>query len=203
MSGARCSICRTRSRVCAPIASVPGNSISRRTRRSSGSQASSSRIARIRRRTCASPCVASARARRSACAACAFCATACRSRTPMAKRRSTISISRRSAASRSFAAPRPRSTATRRAASSTFAAPMRQRDPFAAQLRSQGGSYETSRFTGVIGGTFKDGTYDANVGPHLDERLSRILGAAPHERLRAHDVHLGRHGLRAAGDGDR
>lgn len=37
-------------------------------------------------------------------------------------------------------------------------------DPFAFQLRSQGGSYETSRFTGVLGGTFKDGTYDANVG---------------------------------------
>ena len=37
-------------------------------------------------------------------------------------------------------------------------------DPFAAQLRSQGGTYETSRFTGVIGGTFKDGSYGANVG---------------------------------------
>ena len=37
-------------------------------------------------------------------------------------------------------------------------------DAFAAQLRSQGGSYETSRFTGVIGGTFDHGTYDANVG---------------------------------------
>jgi iron complex outermembrane receptor protein len=37
-------------------------------------------------------------------------------------------------------------------------------DPFAAQLRSTGGSYETSRFTGVIGGTFRSGTYEANVG---------------------------------------
>ena len=37
-------------------------------------------------------------------------------------------------------------------------------DNFAAQLRSEGGSYETSRFTGVIGGTFKNGSYDANVG---------------------------------------
>jgi iron complex outermembrane receptor protein len=37
-------------------------------------------------------------------------------------------------------------------------------DAFAAQLRSEGGSYETSRFTGAIGGTFKDGSYDANVG---------------------------------------
>ena len=37
-------------------------------------------------------------------------------------------------------------------------------DAFAAQLRSTGGSYETSRFTGVIGGTFSNGTYEANVG---------------------------------------
>lgn len=37
-------------------------------------------------------------------------------------------------------------------------------DAFAAQLRSEGGSYETSRFTGVIGGTFEDGSYGANVG---------------------------------------
>ncbi|MEP7086714.1 MAG: TonB-dependent receptor [Gemmatimonadota bacterium] len=37
-------------------------------------------------------------------------------------------------------------------------------DAFAAQLRSEGGSYETSRFTGLVGGTFKDGSYDANVG---------------------------------------
>jgi iron complex outermembrane receptor protein len=37
-------------------------------------------------------------------------------------------------------------------------------DAFAAQLRSEGGSYETSRFSGVIGGSFKDGSYDANVG---------------------------------------
>ena len=37
-------------------------------------------------------------------------------------------------------------------------------DPFAAQLRSEGGTYETSRFTGVVGGTFSNGSYEANVG---------------------------------------
>ena len=37
-------------------------------------------------------------------------------------------------------------------------------DNFAAQLRSEGGTYETSRFSGVIGGTFTGGSYDANVG---------------------------------------
>ncbi len=37
-------------------------------------------------------------------------------------------------------------------------------DPFAVQLRSEGGSYETSRFSGVVGGTFTNGSYDANVG---------------------------------------
>ena len=37
-------------------------------------------------------------------------------------------------------------------------------DAFAAQLRSEGGSYETSRFTGVVGGTFNNGSYEANVG---------------------------------------
>lgn len=37
-------------------------------------------------------------------------------------------------------------------------------DAFAAQLRSQGGSYETSRFTGVVGGTFNNGSYEANIG---------------------------------------
>jgi iron complex outermembrane receptor protein len=37
-------------------------------------------------------------------------------------------------------------------------------DAFAAQLRSEGGSYETSRFTGVVGGSFTNGSYSANVG---------------------------------------
>ncbi|MBK5188234.1 MAG: TonB-dependent receptor [Gemmatimonadaceae bacterium] len=37
-------------------------------------------------------------------------------------------------------------------------------DPFAVQLRSQGGNYETSRFTGVVGGSFTNGSYEANVG---------------------------------------
>ncbi|MEP7065384.1 MAG: TonB-dependent receptor [Gemmatimonadota bacterium] len=37
-------------------------------------------------------------------------------------------------------------------------------DPFAAQLRSEGGTYETSRFTGVLGGSFHNGSYSANVG---------------------------------------
>ncbi|MDB4911000.1 MAG: TonB-dependent outer rane transport protein, partial [Gemmatimonadetes bacterium] len=37
-------------------------------------------------------------------------------------------------------------------------------DPFAAQLRSEGGSFETSRFTGVLGGSFRNGSYSANVG---------------------------------------
>ena len=37
-------------------------------------------------------------------------------------------------------------------------------DPFAAQLRMEGGSYETSRFTGVLGGSFGSGSYEANVG---------------------------------------
>jgi iron complex outermembrane recepter protein len=37
-------------------------------------------------------------------------------------------------------------------------------DAFAAQLRSEGGSYETSRFTGLVGGTFNNGSYEANVG---------------------------------------
>lgn len=37
-------------------------------------------------------------------------------------------------------------------------------DGFAAQLRSEGGSYETSRFTGLVGGTFNNGSYQANVG---------------------------------------
>jgi iron complex outermembrane recepter protein len=37
-------------------------------------------------------------------------------------------------------------------------------DAFAAQLRSWGGSYETSRFTGVLGGSFRNGDYEANVG---------------------------------------
>lgn len=37
-------------------------------------------------------------------------------------------------------------------------------DPFAAQLRSEGGTYETSRFTGVLGGSFRNGSYEANVG---------------------------------------
>jgi iron complex outermembrane receptor protein len=37
-------------------------------------------------------------------------------------------------------------------------------DPFAAQIRATGGTNETSRFTGVIGGTFSNGTYEANVG---------------------------------------
>lgn len=37
-------------------------------------------------------------------------------------------------------------------------------DPFAAQLRSEGGSFETSRFTGVLGGSFKNGSYSADVG---------------------------------------
>jgi iron complex outermembrane receptor protein len=37
-------------------------------------------------------------------------------------------------------------------------------DPFAAQLRSEGGTYETSRFTGLVGGSFTNGGYEANVG---------------------------------------
>jgi iron complex outermembrane recepter protein len=37
-------------------------------------------------------------------------------------------------------------------------------DPFAAQLRSEGGSFETSRFTGVLGGSFRNGSYSADVG---------------------------------------
>ena len=37
-------------------------------------------------------------------------------------------------------------------------------DAFAAQLRSEGGTYETSRFTGVVGGSFTNGSYSANVG---------------------------------------
>lgn len=37
-------------------------------------------------------------------------------------------------------------------------------DPFAAQLRSEGGTYETSRFAGVVGGSFTNGSYAANVG---------------------------------------
>ncbi len=53
-------------------------------------------------------------------------------------------------------------------------------DPFAAQLRSWGGSYETSRFTGVAGGSFAHGDYEANVGhtssnnyrEHSDQRLT-------------------------------
>jgi iron complex outermembrane recepter protein len=37
-------------------------------------------------------------------------------------------------------------------------------DAFAAQLRGQGGSFETSRFTGVLGGSFRNGSYSADVG---------------------------------------
>ena len=37
-------------------------------------------------------------------------------------------------------------------------------DAFAAQLRAEGGSFETSRFTGLVGGTFDNGSYEANVG---------------------------------------
>lgn len=37
-------------------------------------------------------------------------------------------------------------------------------DAFAAQLRGEGGTFETSRFTGVLGGSFSNGSYSANVG---------------------------------------
>ena len=49
-------------------------------------------------------------------------------------------------------------------------------DAFAAQLRSEGGSYETSRFTGVVGGSFTQRQLLGQRRPHLDQQLSRVLG---------------------------
>jgi iron complex outermembrane receptor protein len=59
-------------------------------------------------------------------------------------------------------------------------------DPFAAQLRSEGGTYETSRFAGVVGGSFANGSYAANVGhtssnnyrQYSDQRLTNGYGRA-------------------------
>jgi iron complex outermembrane receptor protein len=57
-------------------------------------------------------------------------------------------------------------------------------DAFAAQLRSEGGTYETSRFAGVVGGSFNNGSYAANVGhtssnnyrEYSDQRLTNGYG---------------------------
>jgi iron complex outermembrane recepter protein len=59
-------------------------------------------------------------------------------------------------------------------------------DAFAAQLRSEGGSYQTSRFTGVLGGSFRNGSYSANVGhtrtnnyrEYSEQRLTNGYGRA-------------------------
>ena len=81
---------------------------------------------------------------------------------------------------------------------------MRPADPFAAQLRSEGGSYETSRFTGVFGGSFERRKLRRRTSAtRSTQQLSRVLGAAAHERLRAHAVQQRRHRLRSAGDGNR
>lgn len=59
-------------------------------------------------------------------------------------------------------------------------------DPIAVQLRSEGGSFQTSRFTGLVGGSYTNGGYEVNVGhtatnnyrDYSDQRVTNGYGRA-------------------------